>query len=75
MAIDNVADYLSGRFYQRELPLETEVYRGNTKKALYVTSVGLDDNANSLVKQMHGKFRIPTLLKQVDQLCRKGLDK
>lgn len=133
VTLSHVADYVSGRFYQRELPcllellaqleeipdciivdghvflgeekkaglgkhlydalngnipivgvaknayqdtpIKTEVYRGKSKKALYVTSIGLDENTNNLVQQMHGEFRIPTLLKQVDQLCRKGLDK
>ena len=50
---------------------EYEVYRGTSKKPLYVTAVGIDtDKAKELIRTMHGKDRRPTLLKRVDQLCR-----
>ncbi|MCK4823333.1 endonuclease V [bacterium] len=52
---------------------ECEVYRGNSKKPLYVTSEGIDtEQAIKFIKSMHGKFRIPTLLKKVDKLCRQN---
>jgi deoxyribonuclease V len=49
----------------------TEVVRGNSKRPLYVTSIGLSqEEAAALVSVMAGEFRIPTLLKAVDQLAR-----
>ena len=50
-----------------------EVIRGQSQKPLWVTSAGIDPHlAARYVHAMHGAFRIPTLLKQVDQLCRHG---
>jgi deoxyribonuclease V len=47
------------------------VWRGNKKKPLYVTAAGMEvDQAARNVETMHGPFRVPTLLKLVDQLCR-----
>jgi deoxyribonuclease V len=47
------------------------VYRGESRKPLYVTAVGIETaRAAALVASMHGKHRIPTLLKQVDRLAR-----
>ena len=47
------------------------VYRGGSRKPLYVTTAGFDPaRAAALVASMHGKYRIPTLLKQVDRLAR-----
>ena len=47
------------------------VYRGKSRKPLYVTAVGIETaTAAALVAGMHGKHRIPALLKQVDQLAR-----
>lgn len=52
-----------------------EVYRGKSKKPLYVSSVNFPLNeAERLVKSMHGNNRIPTLLKQVDLLCRREIE-
>ncbi|MDP4145469.1 MAG: endonuclease V [Bacillota bacterium] len=49
-----------------------EVYRGKSNKPLYVSSVGLDpDYAAEFVKELDGEFRIPQMLKRVDQLSRK----
>lgn len=49
------------------------VYRGGSDKPLYVTSEGIDiDTAKKLVATMSGQFRVPTLLKRVDQACRTG---
>lgn len=48
------------------------IYRGRSKKPLYVTAEGIDLNqAFEAITQMHGKFRIPDLLKKVDQVCRR----
>jgi deoxyribonuclease V len=49
------------------------VLRGNSQRALWVTAAGLDvDMAAEHIRAMHGRFRIPTLLKEVDQLCRRS---
>jgi deoxyribonuclease V len=47
------------------------VLRGGSARPLYVTAAGLSaDEAARRVRDMHGPYRIPTLLKRVDQLCR-----
>ena len=51
--------------------LKIPVYRGDSKKPLYITAKGIDlQKAASLVQDMHGEFRFPTLLKEVDRLGR-----
>jgi deoxyribonuclease V len=48
-----------------------EVLRGGSQRPLFVTAVGLDvGDAARCVESMHGAFRVPTLLRRVDQLCR-----
>lgn len=48
-----------------------EVLRGNSVKPLFVTTAGTSLNfAVQSIKKMHGEFRLPTLLKSVDSLCR-----
>jgi deoxyribonuclease V len=48
-----------------------EVLRGDSKSPLYVTTAGLDREVGAkLIELMHGPFRLPTLLKYVDRLCR-----
>jgi deoxyribonuclease V len=50
---------------------ESEIFRGKSEKPLYVTAIGIDDQiAKSHISSMHGKHRIPTLLKLVDRECR-----
>lgn len=52
-------------------PKEQEVFRGESKKALFVTSVGIEQKlAASYIKKMSGQYRLPSLLKRVDKLCR-----
>jgi deoxyribonuclease V len=47
------------------------VLRGNSQRPLFVSAAGIDrDTACRHIRGMHGSFRIPTLLKRVDQLCR-----
>lgn len=48
-----------------------EVFRGKSQTPLYVSSIGIDlDEAAQNVEKMDGNFRLPTLLKRVDQICR-----
>lgn len=47
------------------------VTRGDSSKPLYVTAAGMAaEEAADHVRAMHGPFRLPTLLKRVDSLCR-----
>jgi len=49
------------------------VLRGGSARPLYVTAAGLSaDEAARRVQDMHGPYRVPTLLKRVDQLCRRA---
>lgn len=53
---------------------EYQVVRGGSSRPLYVTSAGIEPAlAKGNVEAMHGKHRIPTLLRLVDQLCRNGV--
>lgn len=48
-----------------------EVLRGQSRSPLFVSAIGADlDWAADQVCNMHGLHRIPTLLKEVDSLCR-----
>jgi len=48
-----------------------EVYRGESKKPLYITSAGISVvQAKKYISSMHGAYREPTLLKMADRLCR-----
>lgn len=45
----------------------TVLYRGNSKKPLYITSVGIEnEEATQRISSMHGLYRFPTLLKLLD---------
>ncbi|MFO7964880.1 MAG: endonuclease V [Desulfobacterales bacterium] len=49
-----------------------KVYRGRSRNPLYISASGMDQaKAADLVARMHGKYRIPTLLKEVDQLTKR----
>lgn len=49
------------------------VFRGLSRRPLYVSAVGMDlSEGAEKIKNMHGPFRVPTLLKRVDHLCRRG---
>jgi deoxyribonuclease V len=59
----------------RDAPEECRLYRGRSRTPLYVTAAGLPlALAKARIKAMHGPYRIPTLLKQADRLCRDGAD-
>lgn len=50
------------------------VLRGKSQKPLWVTAVGCEAaQAARSLQSMHGPFRIPTLLKAADTLCREKL--
>jgi deoxyribonuclease V len=49
------------------------VRRGHSGRPLYVTAAGMDvEVAARHIQGMHGPFRLPTLLKRVDRLCRES---
>lgn len=55
----------------KDTPKDSEIYRGHSQRPLYVTAIGVDEEvARQYITNMSGPYRIPTLLKRVDQLCR-----
>ena len=51
------------------------LFRGDSKKPLYITAIGIDlDEAFKKVESMHGEFRMPTLLKELDRLTKENLE-
>ena len=55
----------------KDTPAITALWRGRSKRPLYVTAIGIEETvARQAIQQMHGQDRLPTLLKQVDRLCR-----
>lgn len=47
------------------------IYRGESKTPLFLTVKGSDvDKMKRNIEKMHGSYRIPTLLKKLDQLTR-----
>ena len=59
------------RFKEGDFALS--VFRGRSRKPLYVTAVGMDPReAAAAVKRMHGKHRLPTILKRVDRVSRES---
>jgi len=52
-------------------PSKCEILRGESVKPLFVSSVDMElEEAKKQILHMDGKYRIPTLLKEVDSLCR-----
>jgi deoxyribonuclease V len=52
-------------------PAVQSVRRGTSASPLYVSAAGMDLNeAAARIVDLHGEFRVPTLLKRVDRLCR-----
>ncbi|WP_286970411.1 endonuclease V [Flavobacterium sp. UBA4854] len=50
------------------------LFRGDSKKPLYITSIGIDlDIAYKKVQSMAGEFRFPTLLKELDRLTKENI--
>jgi deoxyribonuclease V len=56
-------------------PAAIAVLRGDSSRPLYVTALGTElETAAADVQRMHGRFRLPTMLKRVDRLCRDAED-
>lgn len=52
----------------------TPVLRGTSRQPLFVTSTGIQaTQAADCVRRMHGDYRIPTILRLVDEAARNGL--
>jgi deoxyribonuclease V len=50
-----------------------EVFRGESRRPLWVTSMGMDAHvASDIVSKLPGKFRIPSMVKRADQLSKGG---
>lgn len=50
-----------------------EVLRGDSRRPLFVTAIGMPaEEAAAQVAAMHGPHRVPTLLRLVDQMCRRA---
>jgi deoxyribonuclease V len=50
-----------------------EVVRARSARPLFITAAGMSaQRAGEHVRSMHGPYRIPTLLKRVDRLCRQA---
>jgi deoxyribonuclease V len=55
----------------QDTPESAEVYRGDSKRPLYVTAIGIGTpEAKAFIMDMHGENRIPVLLKRVDRLTK-----
>lgn len=53
--------------------LAQELRRGTSRSPLSVSAAGMEAaEAARHIAEMHGPYRIPTLLKRVDRLCRQG---
>lgn len=51
-----------------------ELCRGESQKPLFVKSIGIEySKAAELIGSMAGEYRIPTLLKSADRLCRDAI--
>jgi deoxyribonuclease V len=60
-----------GKSRFKDAKFAQKVFRGKSKRPLYITSVGINSGiAAGYIRKMHGKHRIPTMLKEVDRLCR-----
>lgn len=57
--------------FKQENKYAVPIYRGESTKPLYITSEGISvEEAQTYIQHMAGDYRIPTLLKKVDNLCR-----
>jgi len=55
----------------KNTPQDNEILRGKSLNPLFITVAGIElYKAKELISNMEGKYRIPTLINSVDQLCR-----
>ncbi|MBL7704494.1 MAG: hypothetical protein JNM21_02995 [Taibaiella sp.] len=60
--------------YNGETAKIVPVYRGDSQNPLYVSAIGINTGkAVQLIKDMAGPYRIPTLIKLADTICRSSL--
>ncbi len=58
---------LAKRSFQNNIKNVVEILRGTSKNPLYITSVGIEvSTAAAHIQEMHGSFRMPTLLQILD---------
>ncbi len=87
---DHLKHGLGGHLYeylQRRIPVigvaktdyhtisrcKASILRGASRKPLFVTAAGISlEQAAENIKSMHGQYRIPTLLKELDRLTKSG---
>ena len=61
------------RNFHQNLKNVVPVLRGESNNPLYVTAVGTDvQQAAGFVKSMHGEFRLPTVLKELDRITKEA---
>lgn len=61
--------------FASEDDLRKTIFRGESKTPLFLTTVGIDsDDIKIKVENMFGAYRIPTLLKKLDQLTREKMN-
>ncbi|WKB53452.1 endonuclease V [Eleftheria terrae] len=54
-------------------PAEAALLRGDSARPLFISAAGIAlAEARECVARMHGRHRLPTLLKRVDRLCREA---
>lgn len=59
------------KFFKNEQTV-MEVYRGKSEKPLYVSAIGIDKETVAIkVKNMHGIYRFPTILKTLDGMTKR----
>lgn len=52
--------------------LKKSVFRGQSKKPLFISSIGIElEEAAKLIENMHGEYRIPDILKLLDNYTKK----
>ena len=57
--------------FNENLKYVIPVLRGTSERPLYVTAAGTDlQQAADAIKQMHGDFRLPTVLKELDRITK-----
>ncbi len=59
------------RFFHNTEVVSKEIYKGQSKNPLYVSSIGMDlQDAMHVISQLHGEYRMPTLLKALDAITK-----